>query len=196
MIRKTENGDLYLGSGSESYVNDEMEHLACFAAGMYALGAATKRDRGDWQHMMEIGANLTETCYKMYHTQPFGIGAEKTSIPDWRPTSNYYILRPEVVESIFYMWRLTHDEKYRQWGSEIMNSLEKYCRVDSGYSGLNNVNSAQPNHNDRQESFFLAETLKYLYLLFTDDDVLPLEEYVFNTEAHPVRSRKYQKFSN
>jgi mannosyl-oligosaccharide alpha-1,2-mannosidase len=78
------------------------------------------------------------------------------------------------------MWRLTHDEKYRQWGAEIMNSLEKYCRVDGGYSGLHSVNSNKPEYTDRQESFFLAETLKYLYLLFTNDDVLPLEEYVFN----------------
>ena len=43
-----------------------------------------------------------------------------------------------------------------------------------------------PQLNDVQESFFLAETLKYLYLLFADDSLLPLDQWVFNTEAHPL----------
>lgn len=85
------------------------------------------------------------------------------------------------------MWRATHDEKYRQWGREIMHSIEKRCRVAGGYSGLNDVMHLPPRLNNHQESFFLAETLKYLWLLFSDDSVLPLNEYVFNTEAHPLR---------
>lgn len=85
------------------------------------------------------------------------------------------------------MWRATHDEKYRQWGREIMEAIEKYCRVEGGYAGLNDVSVVPPALSDNQESFFLAETLKYLWLLFSDDDVLPLEEYVLNTEAHPLR---------
>jgi mannosyl-oligosaccharide alpha-1,2-mannosidase len=125
----------------------------------------------------------------MYAKQPSGLGAEKTRITDWNPTASYYILRPEVLESIFYMWRITHDPIYRQWGRDIMNAYEKHCRVEGGYTGVNDVRNPGNTRNDSQESFFLAETLKYLYLLFASDDVLPLDEFVFNTEAHPIRTK-------
>ena len=58
--------------------------------------------------------------------------------------------------------------------------------MEAGYSGVRNVNAVPVQHDDTQQSFFLAETLKYLYLIFEDDDVVPLSDYVFNTEAHPL----------
>ena len=97
--------------------------------------------------------------------------------------------RPEVIESIFYMWRFTHDPKYREWGWSIAHAIEKHCRTEAGYHGL----KAENYPKDRMESFFLAETLKYLYLLFAEDTVLPLDEYVFNTEAHPLSIRGFGK---
>lgn len=60
-------------------------------------------------------------------------------------------------------------------------------QVEGGYAGLRSVTEVPPVHDDTQQSFFLAETLKYLYLLFSPADVLPLDEWVFNTEAHPLR---------
>jgi mannosyl-oligosaccharide alpha-1,2-mannosidase len=72
-----------------------------------------------------------------------------------------------------------------------MQNIEKHCRVENGYSGFNDIRSSSL--NDNQESFFLAETLKYLYLLFTDDTVIPLENYVFNTEAHPFTNANKRK---
>ncbi len=74
-------------------------------------------------------------------------------------------------------------------------NLEKYTRVGAGYSNLDNVNNAG-SFSDRQESFFLAETLKYLYLMFSDDDMMPLDQYVFNTEAHPISIRGHGKRSD
>lgn len=58
--------------------------------------------------------------------------------------------------------------------------------MEKGYAPLANAQSTRPKHDDIMESFFLAETLKYLYLIFSPDDVLPLDKYVFNTEAHPL----------
>ncbi|XP_054995043.1 mannosyl-oligosaccharide 1,2-alpha-mannosidase IC isoform X2 [Sorex araneus] len=101
-------------------------------------------------------------------------------------SESYYILRPEVVESYMYLWRQTHDPIYREWGWEVVMALEKHCRTDAGYSGIQDVYSSIPNHDNKQQTFFLAETLKYLYLLFSEDDVLSLEDWVFNTEAHPL----------
>jgi mannosyl-oligosaccharide alpha-1,2-mannosidase len=89
-------------------------------------------------------------------------------------------------------WRLP---TYVHWYKTVftLQAIEKHCRVEFGYSGIQDVTKTQPFHNDNQESFFLAETLKYLYLLFTDDDVIPLEKYVFNTEAHPLSNVQYRR---
>jgi mannosyl-oligosaccharide alpha-1,2-mannosidase len=97
----------------------------------------------------------------------------------------YNILRPETVESLMYLWRKTGDSKYRDWGWDIFQAFEKQSRIPSGYVGLRNVNTGEK--DDKMQSFFLAETLKYLYLLFSPSSVIPLDEWVFNTEAHPLR---------
>jgi hypothetical protein len=83
------------------------------------------------------------------------------------------------------------DPKYRQWGYEIFSSIRRVCRTEFAYAAVNDVR--QPDgggHRDSMESFFLAETLKYLYLLFSPRDKLDLEEFVLNTEAHPFRKFK------
>lgn len=67
----------------------------------------------------------------------------------------------------------------------IFQALEKHCRVEGGYSGIRDVYQENPTLDDVQQSFFLAETLKYLYLIFSEDDLLPLDKWVLNTEAHP-----------
>jgi len=67
-----------------------------------------------------------------------------------------------------------------------VQAIEKWCRTENGYAGLKDVYSVPPNHDDVQQSFFLAETLKYLYLLFSPDTVVPLDKWVLNTEAHPL----------
>ena len=69
---------------------------------------------------------------------------------------------------------------------DLLQNIEKYCKVEGGYTGLKNVDDLHSQKDDVQQSFFLAETLKYLYLLFSDDSVIPLDQYVFNTEAHPI----------
>ena len=85
------------------------------------------------------------------------------------------------------MWRTTHDPKYRIWASRIVQSLEKYSKVPSGgYAGLMSVQSESGPQLDTQQSFFLAETLKYLFLTFSNDSLIDLEDWVFNTEAHPI----------
>lgn len=112
---------------------------------------------------------------------------------DWKqdyvikPADTHNLQRPETVESLFYMWRITGDEMYREWGWEMFQSFVKYTMVeDGGFSSIGNVNDIPPSSRDNMESFWLAETLKYFYLLFGPNDVLPLDEIVLNTEAHPL----------
>ncbi|KAI4789662.1 hypothetical protein KUCAC02_035107 [Chaenocephalus aceratus] len=68
----------------------------------------------------------------------------------------------------------------------LLQAIDKYCRVSGGFSGVKDVYSSNPTYDDVQQSFFLAETLKYLYLLFSSDDLMPFDSWVFNTEAHPL----------
>jgi len=89
--------------------------------------------------------------------------------------------------------RITGKEIYRDWGASIHEAIEKHARVATGgYAVIKNVDATPVIHEDKMETFFLAETLKYLYLLFSEESLLPLDEYVFNTEAHPLRVLKQQ----
>jgi len=87
------------------------------------------------------------------------------------------------------MYRATSDPKYREWGWNMFQSFEKHTRVPTGYASVENVDipaGGTVQHKDRMESFYLAEALKYFYLLFSDEDLFPVNEWVFNTEAHPL----------
>ncbi|CAO1629481.1 unnamed protein product [Parajaminaea phylloscopi] len=100
------------------------------------------------------------------------------------------ILRPETVESLFVAHHLTGDPIYREWGWEIFRAFEKHCKLSNGaYAGIKDVDPDdvdEVEHEDKMETFWLSETLKYLYLLFDDQKALPLDKWVFNTEAHPL----------
>uniref|UniRef100_A0A8C9W858 alpha-1,2-Mannosidase n=1 Tax=Scleropages formosus TaxID=113540 RepID=A0A8C9W858_SCLFO len=189
LVQKSPGGLTYIAEWRGGILDHKMGHLACFSGGMVGIGAddgeLTKR-----QHYLDLAAEITHTCHESYSPTKLGpeafrfdAGAEATAT---RLSDRYYILRPEVIESYMYMWRLTHDPKYRQWGWEAVEALEHHCRVEAGFSGIRDVYATTVSHDNMQQSFFLSETLKYLYLLFSDDDLLSLEDWVFNTEAHPL----------
>ncbi len=115
----------------------------------------------------------------------FGIEPEEFNYETFEVTSAGYVLRPEIIESAFYLYRFTKNPEYLEMGKNFYDSLVKYCRVDDGYASLKSVVTKEK--RDRMESFFLAETLKYLYLLFAPEKTLDLTKYVFNTEAHPLK---------
>ncbi|KAL0967398.1 hypothetical protein UPYG_G00251720 [Umbra pygmaea] len=191
LIRKSSSGLTYIAEWKGGLLEHKMGHLTCFAGGMIALGAdGAPEDRTG--HQMEQAAEIARTCHESYARTTLKLGPEAFRFDGGveaiatRQNEKYFILRPEVIETYMYMWRFTHDPKYREWGWEAVQALEKYCRVEGGYSGVRDVYASSPNHDDVQQSFYLAETLKYLYLLFSDDDHLHFEHWVFNTEAHPL----------
>uniref|UniRef100_A0A8C8GHX8 alpha-1,2-Mannosidase n=1 Tax=Oncorhynchus tshawytscha TaxID=74940 RepID=A0A8C8GHX8_ONCTS len=177
LVQKSPGGLTYMAEWRGGILDHKMGHLACFSGGMVVIGADDGAPEKR-QHYLDLAAEITHTCHESYSRSAtklgpeafrFDGGAEATAT---RLSDRYYILRPEVIESYMYMWRLTHDPKYREWGWEA--SRRKLAR----------------------ESFILAVPfpqtltlfvpLRYLYLLFSDDDLLPLEDWVFNTEAHPL----------
>ncbi|KAL5416286.1 hypothetical protein PMIN04_008223 [Paraphaeosphaeria minitans] len=98
-----------------------------------------------------------------------------------------YILRPEAIESVWYMYRITGDPSWQAVGWHMFEAIDKHTKTAYGNSAIDDVTRTSPNLNDSMESFWLAETLKYFYLLFSEPGVVSLDEWVLNTEAHPFR---------
>merc|ERR1712046_426693 len=114
----------------------------------------------------------------MYQRQASGLAPEMINFrpnDDFTSNANHNLLRPETVESLMLLYRKTGDPIFRQWGWDIFQAFETHCKVADGYAGLRDVRSANPVKDDTMQSFFLAETLKYLYLLFESSDVIPLD---------------------
>jgi hypothetical protein len=158
-------GDYYfLADLNNGQKERKMDHLVCFVPGMLALGVEEGIVTGEeaTRHM-DAARQLMRTCYASYEKQPSGLGPEFFHFnPDLQVGEGSYKLRPEMVESLFIMWRVTREEQYREYAWSAFQAIERHCRhADGGYTALVDVrNPAQK--EDKMESFFLAETLKYL----------------------------------
>jgi mannosyl-oligosaccharide alpha-1,2-mannosidase len=105
------------------------------------------------------------------------------SVPDKR-----YVLRPEAIESIFVLYRITCDPNLLEAAWDMFTTIEKYTKTSKGNAALADVLVAKdPPKEDRMESFWMAQTLKYFYLMFSESSLISLDEYVFNTEGHPFK---------
>jgi len=186
---------LYIAEMNGGQIQDRVGHLACFAGGMFVLGAHAFPEGVNAERDAEIGLNFTNTCHESYIRTQTQIGPEVFVFNGEEEAvagAPGYILRPEVMESFFVSYRITGDTKYRDWAWDAAQAYERYTKVGpgQGYSGIRDTNNAaNPGFNDLQETFFLAETLKYLYLIFSTDDLISLDEWVFNTECHPLPIR-------
>ncbi|KAM7259841.1 hypothetical protein ACFE04_015582 [Oxalis oulophora] len=188
LVRRTKPSSFaYLCEKSGDTLSDKMDELACFAPGMLALGSFGYGP-GNSEKFLTLAEDLAWTCYNFYQSTPTKLAGENYffhSGEDMSVGTSWNILRPETVESLFYLWRLTGNKTYQEWGWNIFQAFEKNSRVESGYVGLKDVNTGVK--DNMMQSFFLAETLKYLYLLFSPPSVISLDEWVFNTEAHPLK---------
>lgn len=179
--------------------SNKLTHLGCFYPGNVALGVISGAVTGEKAlSYLEFAESMGKACFQLYNSTATGLGADQATVDmetgEVRPTEVKYFQRPEVVESLFYLWRATHKNIYREWGWQIMTAIETHVRKPGGYSGCYNVQMVPATSDDVQQSWFLAETLKYLFLLFSDDSVMPLDRWVFNTEAHPVRASIRSQF--
>ena len=98
--------------------------------------------------------------------------------------------RPEAIESVWYMYRITGDPTWQETGWRMFEAVIAATQTEIGHSAIADVTSKEKDaggKTDSMESFWLAETLKYFYLLYTTPDVISLDEWVLNTEAHPFR---------
>ncbi|KAJ4989699.1 glycoside hydrolase family 47 protein [Stagonosporopsis vannaccii] len=201
------------------------QHLVCFAGGMLALGSKLL---GNASHL-EHGRKVTEACIWSYIHAPNGIMPEMfrmTPCPTKEPcdydensrriqqfpgfervTDARYMLRPEAIESVFYMYRITGERRYQDVAWSMFEAIEKRTRTSIANAAIRDVTQrVEPKEaselrrgvgarseeselelSDSMESFWTAETLKYFYLIFSEPGLISLDEWVLNTEAHPFR---------
>ncbi|KAI0457384.1 glycoside hydrolase family 47 protein [Xylaria acuta] len=187
----------------------QSQHLSCFAGGMFGLGGKIFQIP---EHVA-IGEKLTKGCVWTYDAMPAGIMPEAfnllkcqsldpcewnqeeweivgdtklkpgfSSVPDAR-----YLLRPEAIESVFLMYRMTGNTDYQEMAWKMFQAIRKATKTNLAFSAIQSVRVTDTVKDDSMESFWLAETLRYFYLIFSSPDLINLDEYVFNTEAHPLR---------
>ncbi|KAH8808493.1 glycoside hydrolase [Xylogone sp. PMI_703] len=193
--------DLFYSSG----------HLACFDGGSFLLGGSVLNE----QKYIDYGLELVAGCHDTYASTATHIGPEGFNWVTDGPlgnnqpvpadqqafynttgyfiTNGNYILRPEVIESYYYAYRVTGDQMYRDWAWDAFVAINATTRTGSGFSEIKDVNVAGGGgFFDNQDSFLFAEVMKYSYLIHAPDNIWQVNhngqnQYVFNTEAHPVK---------
>ncbi|HEV8242117.1 MAG TPA: glycoside hydrolase family 47 protein [Thermoanaerobaculia bacterium] len=150
----------------------EFGALHAFLPGVLALG-------GDIDH----ARRLQQSAFAMW--QLHGIEPEVLDYRAMKVLYPGYKLRPEIVESAYVLYRKTGDPRYLEMGRTFLAALVAHCRTSDGYTVVDDVTTMK--QGDLMPSYFLAETLKYLYLLFAPEGTLDFDAVVFNTEAHPLR---------
>ncbi len=128
---------------------------------------------------------LQESSFMMWNQN--GIEPEEFDYSKYEVVHAGYPLRPEIVESAYYLYHFTKDPAYQRMGEKMWKDFVKYCRSEAGYAALKSVVTKK--QNDSMQSFLFAETFKYFYLLFASPKTLDFDRVIFNTEAHPVRSK-------
>ncbi|KAF9517655.1 glycoside hydrolase family 47 protein [Hydnum rufescens UP504] len=203
-------GHLYLTDYTRKQNVYVGSHLECFHGGNWIMGGKLL----DNQTIVDYGLKLVDACINTYQSTVTGIGPEVfayigsdggnyTGGPRPSPSDmdfynqhgfyvyngySYYDLRPEVLESNFYAWRATGDVKYQNNAATALTNILKNCKAPAAYAPIQDVTKLNSGFFDDTESFFFAEVMKYLYLTFDDPKHISLDEWVFNTEAQPLRA--------
>ncbi|KAK3301050.1 glycoside hydrolase [Chaetomium fimeti] len=227
-----------LSNGLIAELSPEVQHLGCFAGGMFALGGRLFADEAH----VAIGDRLARGCAWAYAAFPTGVMPETAVLIPCQPTpkeggrddkaksnpkpkdnlapcpwnetrwsaatgerartqqlprgvaglsSTQYLLRPEAIESVFVLYRLTGAADLLDTAWDMFEAIRKATRTRLAHSAIADVRATGKTAKlDLMESFWIAETLKYFYLIFSEPELINLDDYVFNTEAHPFRLPK------
>ncbi|WYZ44251.1 hypothetical protein EsH8_VII_000687 [Colletotrichum jinshuiense] len=187
----------------------DLEHLSCSAGGMFAMAGKLFGVSDD----VEVGEKLTRGCAWAYRSFKSGLMPEKSQVVKcdtidacewneqkwvaqssrhaprgfWRIDDGHYNLRPEAIESLFILYRITGKDDLLGIAWDMFQAVQKTTQTDDAHAAIIDVTYAQSRQEDTMESFFFAETLKYFYLIFSDPGLISLDEWVLSTEGHPFR---------
>lgn len=210
LVRK-EHYHTYAGEyykGNPNSFRHTMEHLACFFPGTLAYAALHGLGGGihgkGSNEYIPMARELTKSCYAMSRGMFHGLAGEVTdfskAVPKPKRGQDHNLIRPEIVEALYYMDKIDPEagNKYKEWGEHMWKGLREYAQVPHMESGilsstynLLGVGQGHLYHSGKLHSFAIAETYKYFFMLFDSrppsEGAFPLTDWVYNTEAHPVR---------
>mmetsp|Transcript_2646 Transcript_2646/g.3804 ORF Transcript_2646/g.3804 Transcript_2646/m.3804 type:complete len:525 (-) Transcript_2646:1131-2705(-) len=179
------------------YVDSSFEHLTCFVPGLLTLGYMRVNEDPT---LLIIAKELLNTCVLTYQESPTGLAPDRSKMinsltaNDFVSQDGRYFLRPETIESLYYMYQATKDERWREAAWTIFEKIEEHCRVAYGYSGIVDVYKIPVEHDNAMPSFFIAETLKYLLLLFDDNASFDVHNDILTTEAHILKKSLFEPY--
>ncbi|KAK2592515.1 hypothetical protein QQS21_009790 [Conoideocrella luteorostrata] len=201
-------GDWHAGS-TQNFV-PESQHLTCFVGGMFGLGGRLFSIN---EHV-SIGERLARGCGWAYSAFPTGVMPEIFRLVPCKDMKNcpwdesiwkrlgdkslpkgfadardpQYQLRPEAIESLFVLYRITGKSELQDIAWDMFQAILVSTETKFAYSAISDVTTkGRTKKVDSMESFWLAETLKYFYLIFSPPELISLDDYVLNTEAHPLK---------
>eukprot|EP01084_Bolivina_argentea_P077572 140759_1 len=185
--------DMYTGKNAGDW--NQYDLYAAFYSGVLSLSTTLNPNDENNKYNLHLATLNQEANWYMWnisHIEPYVFNFDSSY-----NLVNSYNLNPENFESNYYLYMVTNDELYYDRALQYLNDLMTYCKCDGiynetgtkcvGYSGLTNV--IEKARSNSQPSYWFAECLKYLYLTFMrnePDNPLPFDDYIFNTEAHPL----------
>ncbi|KAH8909279.1 family 47 glycosyl hydrolase [Coniochaeta sp. PMI_546] len=209
------SGNVNILADGEPSLDPESEHLACFIGGTFALAGRLLNSEEDVEIGARLARGCAY-AYKAFPTgmmpERFNMVIcedkknckwdEKKWVegrakrPEWKEhlpkgfttaKDPRYILRPEAIESVFYLWRITGQKEWQDYAWDMFQAVANGTETQYASAAVLDVTIAKKDlpQEDYMESFWIAETLKYFYLAFSPPDLIDLDKYVLNTEAHP-----------
>ncbi|PTB41487.1 glycoside hydrolase family 47 protein [Trichoderma asperellum CBS 433.97] len=214
------SGNVNINSEGKPVLDPETEHLACFVGGMFGLAGRLFGNEGDVERGIKLTNGCVYAyrafptgmmperidfapCKDRAHCpwdEEYWI-QERDKRNEWREhlpkgfttaKDPRYLLRPEAIESVFYAYRLTGRKEFQDAAWDMFTAIAKATKTEYANAAVLDVTTRaeKPPQEDYMESFWLAETLKYFYLVFSTPDIISLDDYVLNTEAHPFKLTK------
>jgi mannosyl-oligosaccharide alpha-1,2-mannosidase len=191
-----------LPSWNGNNLQNSMESLSWFAGGNFILGGMVT----DNQTLVDYGLSIADAAGAIYNSTQTGLGGEfvtwSTSCEPSESNScdpkdvirisdGRFRLRPEVLETWYYAYRATKDEKYRDWIWSAFEAINRYCRTETGFSSITNVDApGGGKKGDVQESFVFAEVMKYVYLSHLGVSIHKIRATTFNHVADNLRMHR------
>ncbi|KAI5459194.1 glycoside hydrolase [Mariannaea sp. PMI_226] len=197
-------------SSTKTTFHPYLDHASCSAAAMFALGGKLF---GHYEHVV-YGDKLARACAHAYSLFPEATMPESSLLracPDLYPCEyvkdngtrpagfqvrdGRFSLRPEGIESIFILYRITGNIEYRDLALVMWEQVKQTAKTEMAYAAVKDVREAHLTHVDQMGSFWMSGTLKYFYLTFSDENILDLDGWVFTKGGHPLSTHSVKGLS-
>ncbi|PLW32840.1 hypothetical protein PCASD_13966 [Puccinia coronata f. sp. avenae] len=191
-------GEVHALSSKVGYI-PKISQQSCSAAAMIGLGARLLQQ----DMALNFAQNQTDSCLWVHETSPSGLGPDEITIINYEASDHNaistpmneisnpsHLNRPNTIESIFYMWRLTGNREWQERGWKLFAKWAEASITDVGFAEIMEVTGDITDDGNKFDGYtgnLSTESLKYFFLLFSDPETFSLDEYVFNVASHPFK---------